>query len=547
MLYCCSTQKQLRLATSEEDANDVELKLLEPISEEDIDNLDFQYVLPEDPYANAVLELMTLGGRNNFMSAVFAIMFMLGIAAMQVGLAYAVLAEIRNVETESAWMVEDVVCDSQLEGVPRIWPGKAEKICGAYLPLKAGLDKVFYEPPNSHWDPRQWQKNDLSLLAETMSQMTVMYPTYCEFWVLFTALVAWGAAILAELVDAMHFARVLCSLPAGYSLQNSNGFQLVGLHPCQKALACVIGAYRMILGVFLCHVGVRFLNSNVAVVDIILNSVALAFVLEVDTVIYKAYAHFRGGLASQQVVAMLPAQRRYFPRACKGMTTLAAICIFALVTMCLQWQMLVARFNTFSSICLFFGPTPKMDYRFDVAFPVPGLCESLVCGEVEAKTGRCLALEPDAIKDYEKFESVKHLYGVCSIMLQANISSTYKVQADGQNSGQGLLRNESLSDRQTDADLASLGLGDLASNFWCPVSSISRLFKIPDANSSMDGYFDWFKSYADYLCQSAYPLLLDSRRPDLSAWKFDESEFETANVSCQSPIRAVKDASNDSG
>jgi len=546
MLYCCSTQKHLRLATSEEDAKGGESNQPQPITQEDIDNLGTEYVLPEDPYTNAVLEMMTPGGGRNVISAVCGIIFMLGMAVMQVGLTYAVLAERHHLENNEVTLVDNVVCDSQLEGVPRISSGNAEAICGSYAPVKDGADGVFYETPAGHgWDPNLWPKDELSLLTETMSQMAVIHPTCVEFWVLFTALVAWGAAILAELVDSMRFARVLCSLPTGYSLQDNSGVQLVGLHPCQKALACVIGAYRMILGVFLGYVGVRFLNSNVAVSDIILNSVALAFVLEVDTLVYKAYAHFRGGLASQQVVAMMPARnddclrkgKRYFPRACAGMTILAALCIFACLAMQFEWQSLTAKFNTYSSICLFFGPTPNMDERFDVAFPVPGLCESLVCDHTDTKTLRCLAKEADAIKKYEKYESVKHLYGVCSTMLQASISSTYKVQADGQ--------NESLSDRQTDADLGPLGVGDLASNFWCPASVVSQLFNIPNGSLSPNTDFAWWKSYAKYLCDASEPVFMEDSSPDLSVWKFYESEFKTANVSCQSPILAVKNISSD--
>jgi len=162
------------------------------------------------------------------------------------------------------------------------------------------------------------------------------------------------------------------------------GFMIAAFTPCAKYTSLAIGFYRFLLTLFLLYVGCSYLMWTTDIVDLILNAVALLFVLEIDHIVYKATV----SRARQHLIKNMTNIRWKDPSYVHGHTNLnksifliliiAASCSITAWLRITQYEAYKEKFTVAASICLFQGVTPGYWDPFRASFPVPGFCETVL-------------------------------------------------------------------------------------------------------------------------------------------------------------------------
>merc|ERR1711871_1652296 len=107
----------------------------------------------------------------------------------------------------------------------------------------------------------------------------------------------WTCAIITELRQVIQFGLMMIGVPTMSGAGNSIEMEVVDREPqwcikkmsvSAKCLGCVIIMMQTFLAVVLGLVGVDFLLHTTSKVDLLLNSLGLAFILELDDIIFKA-------------------------------------------------------------------------------------------------------------------------------------------------------------------------------------------------------------------------------------------------------------------
>jgi len=139
---------------------------------------------------------------------------------------------------------------------------------------------------------------------------------------------------------------------------------------------------QAVVALVLGWVGINFLMHTTSKVDLLLNSLGLAFILELDDIIFsaiiaKTQQHFVSNLEPIKYVSRVPERYLKVHRFTFPPLAIALCLIVTLASRSVQLNEFGTLFNLSSSLCLFGGPSqPSMTQpHFS---PVPGFCESLL-------------------------------------------------------------------------------------------------------------------------------------------------------------------------
>jgi len=129
-------------------------------------------------------------------------------------------------------------------------------------------------------------------------------------------------------------------------------------------------------------VGINFLMHTTSKVDLLLNSLGLAFILELDDIIFsaiiaKTQQHFVSNLEPIKYVSRVPERYLKVHRFTFPPLAIALCLVVTLSSRSVQLNEFGTLFNLSSSLCLFGGPSQPSVTQPHFA-PMPGFCESLL-------------------------------------------------------------------------------------------------------------------------------------------------------------------------
>eukprot|EP00747_Dinoflagellata_sp_TGD_P102115 gnl/TRDRNA2_/TRDRNA2_168560_c2_seq1.p1 gnl/TRDRNA2_/TRDRNA2_168560_c2~~gnl/TRDRNA2_/TRDRNA2_168560_c2_seq1.p1 ORF type:complete len:525 (+),score=69.61 gnl/TRDRNA2_/TRDRNA2_168560_c2_seq1:60-1634(+) len=261
---------------------------------------------------------------------------------------------------------------------------------GANLTLPGGIGqmegtKIFWSKlPAWRWDA-QWLGADKSLLDTIRYVGSEKFVAFHQgYAILFMiAVLLWLCSIGIELRAITRMAFMLYGIPSHseheWPVTDEDGWHMNHLPSDAKAVGAVIVVTRLFLAVLVGYSGVYFLSLTNDLVDIILNSLALEFILMLDTVLAetvlsKPQIQFVEELQPVRYEAVLPNRirtvlRYYFPLFGVGI-----LCVITFFVRMRQVEVYSQRADNVAAICLFLGPSPKSDELV----PSTGLCESIM-------------------------------------------------------------------------------------------------------------------------------------------------------------------------
>merc|ERR1719386_631022 len=123
------------------------------------------------------------------------------------------------------------------------------------------------------------------------------------------------------------------------------------------------------IAVFLAAVGIKFLTFTTGKVDLVLNSLGLTFILELDQVVFaaiiaKSHQSFVSNLQPVEYVSRLPKRYLNVHRFTFPAFAIVLCMLASLVTRHYQLEQFGSLFNTVSTLCLF-GGTPRNSVEQD--------------------------------------------------------------------------------------------------------------------------------------------------------------------------------------
>jgi len=319
----------------------------------------------------------------------------------------------------------------------------SEEICGKfdYSNLKEGPEaklafpdgsvqvglQTYNKVPLRRWDAR-WMGQDRCVLDRVRFILsegyTLMHQGYAYLFIMVNVL--WLSSIGVEIRSVVRLALMLCAMPSNGSdqgcvlqyLANQNAFKLNQLPLHVKVVGFVIVAMRLFLGLWVGYAGVYFLRFSDSMVDLILNAVALGFILELDNILFKTLLsnEQQDWVDTLKPIEYVSVLSRIWRECCLSHVFPFLGCLSVLLGAAyVRWAQLHVYhgfYENAAGACLFLGPAPEGEFR-----PVPGFCESLLkmtC--VRQGTGKA-AHNPCVVTDYNTpwskdltQESVKSAY-----------------------------------------------------------------------------------------------------------------------------------------
>jgi len=102
----------------------------------------------------------------------------------------------------------------------------------------------------------------------------------------------WVITVMKELVSALSFLRALYHIPRGEHFFNDDNkmTSISGISDIRRVCILLVQLCRLFVVITLGFVGITWLGNTVSVTDLVLNAVALEFVLTVDEIIFEALA-----------------------------------------------------------------------------------------------------------------------------------------------------------------------------------------------------------------------------------------------------------------
>merc|ERR1712059_195729 len=109
---------------------------------------------------------------------------------------------------------------------------------------------------------------------------------------------AWTLTVSKEFHSLISMARgVRSSSSMGptkvVALDSSGSLQLCNLGPLHTVFAATVILFRIVIAIALLICGLKFLSYTIEIPELLLNAVALEFVLNVDELIFESLAPFR--------------------------------------------------------------------------------------------------------------------------------------------------------------------------------------------------------------------------------------------------------------
>lgn len=225
----------------------------------------------------------------------------------------------------------------------------------------------------------------LSGLIESMRTCRV------EYGVLLVIMVGWlWYHVLHEVRKIQSFIRVLLHFYRKGLVENSidtteldddtGSIRIRNLNRHSLALGCVTTVMRIIVVSMMLVWGTSLLAASSNKLSLVLNSLAIGIVFELDSII--AYAVIDHN-TMQRIESLEPVivtnvikGSSYFFDTLSSVAMLVGVFLCAMLVRYYQVQQHSHQLNNAAALCLFAGPTPQG--RQDLIAPVPGFCESLL-------------------------------------------------------------------------------------------------------------------------------------------------------------------------
>lgn len=261
---------------------------------------------------------------------------------------------------------------------------------------------LFYylKMPTRTWDYSRLSVNDRSVLDNILyaihEGVSVNPLTSSGYSMLFVLMMTiWLFSLTGELRRFFHFACMIAHFALqkpeeGDALQfnkEEGTYKIKYLDgtACFVGLLCIIS--RLIVTVAMAFVGTAFLYYTTIKIDLILNALAIEFVLALDNIIFFASV---SSLQQNFISSIDPVPYGLPSTCCDWLPTMTASVqkflfstgaissnlVLALLIRSWQCQTFRKYFRMTAAICLFAGPTPGG--QTNVLAPVPGFCDSLL-------------------------------------------------------------------------------------------------------------------------------------------------------------------------
>lgn len=182
-------------------------------------------------------------------------------------------------------------CDQTLPQIYKLFRALRHEQCGDSSLYNGGL----YRNPHHPVDKVYVTAVDYDGLGK---HMKADEPTYMFF--LFLVLQLWLLALLNEMRELVKLSEFCAVYPAagedgGLEVtkseeDDSESYAITGLDPTHRQVIIFVVVLRVILVVYLGVVGCIFLIMETGYMDLLMNAVALAFILEIDEILYGAIA-----------------------------------------------------------------------------------------------------------------------------------------------------------------------------------------------------------------------------------------------------------------
>lgn len=282
-------------------------------------------------------------------------------------------------------------------GQQRLATTKAELVCGHFYRsrLRTSNGSIFtYEKhPSDNWDPSSFFGDSMLDESLTIQELSTEFPQNFQFVLIFFL---WALEICREGKGIYNFWLVLAGMMKPVSqriLGNRTNTQSL---TCRAIfVGCAVIVVRFATCIFVAYVGSVFLINTTSKVDLILNALALGFILQLDDVVYMVCVSRKAETTREvkKILAITGAPRR----SQSGMFIGGPLSLVFCLAVSFLAIFYVSRHSredvaSLAAICLFMGPGPResfADRRLAAVFPVPGICESLLSTSCKVST-RCL-------------------------------------------------------------------------------------------------------------------------------------------------------------
>jgi len=181
-------------------------------------------------------------------------------------------------------------CDQSLPQIYKLFRALRHDQCGDSSLFNGGL----YKNPHHPVDKVYITAVDYDGLGK---HQKADEPTYMFF--LFLVLQLWFLALLNEMRELVKLSEFCAVFPAagedgGLTVETSEegdeSYEITGIEPQHRQVVIAMVVMRVILVIYLGVVGSIFLIMETGYMDLLMNAVALAFILEIDEILYGAIA-----------------------------------------------------------------------------------------------------------------------------------------------------------------------------------------------------------------------------------------------------------------
>lgn len=361
----------------------------------------------EDLYTNVMLSMLSTG--DNFATKTSSLLLIILVAFLQCILSFAIY---KHVQIAMSWgtssikahsihsVYSDFLHNNRLAYI-RMQLQDVTEICGdfEYNLIETGLGGTnwtsyfeYEKVPVNSWHAWQIPPTERSLIDEARyvlenEQYIYVYYIVTFMWILS---IIYGFRRILQLCMAIGHLPILKHRHDPILRKDEDEFEILALtYPAKLiGVACVL--YRIFISSIITWVGCQFLLWTTVNIDLILNALALTFVLELDEITYKAAI----STSRQNLISKLKRLSYRDPtesKRCRSFNKISMVlCIlgtsgaatFALRQV--QHAAYMDMFTVAASLCLFQGPTPGYWSQFRATFPVPGFCETVLDLKCEA-------------------------------------------------------------------------------------------------------------------------------------------------------------------
>lgn len=368
--------------------------------------------LEHDLFTNAYVTMVD--SYHTFWSSMIPAGLMVAIAAVQLTAVFYVFTYVEDAMVAPSSYHMATAMELYL-GTNKTLPiGIIKDICGSYeqIEISAGprsrlttSDGTIYQSsagaplhysiklPEHTWDLAKMTDDRSILLDAAYVVQEGFYPLTWNHWgtgyalLFYVVTVILMYTVLVEIRSAMVFGWMVLVVPVCRQDEaclvydeKTKHFSLKRQTQGAKVMGLAISIFRATLALMLLGAGTWLMSWTTTKLDLILDSLALAFLFELDNIVYRgSVSGIKQKLIQDLELVSFPPPfggalnhiRTYIP-----MVLLLFAIAYTIIARYIQLGMWRQVFDQAATVCLFTGPTPGG--RQDVVAPAIGLCESLL-------------------------------------------------------------------------------------------------------------------------------------------------------------------------